>query len=291
MAARGGGGGGPVIKLFTFIFVMAIVVAFLRIPGHQTAGGLYGYFDAKMQTVQSWVTGLVDQRFGLGDLFNGNAVPKDRKPGSGSDSKGKKDDKKDKGGDSGSTDTSALAKSLDKIKQQDAQNVAYNRDDWKHWDNIRSCWNVREEVLYRDAVKGSIELTDKDGKKVTNKDKACNIVKGKWIDPFSGKTYTNPKDIDIDHVIPLKYAATHGGQQWSSSKKREYANSLAPGHLLAVSASQNRSKGDKGPGSWKPSDKSYHCTYARQWISIATTWKLSLNPADHKELGKMLAKC
>ena len=38
-------------------------------------------------------------------------------------------------------------------------------------------------------------------------------------------------------------------------------------HLIAVSASANRSKSDQGPEEWRPPDESYWCDYAVDWVS------------------------
>ena len=60
-------------------------------------------------------------------------------------------------------------------------------------------------------------------------------------------------------------------------QKELYANYLAdPQHLIAVTASANRSEGARGPEDWKPDDRSYWCQYAIDW----TTIKETLGPHD-----------
>lgn len=270
--------GGFLASAVSFLLVAGLVVAFFKIPSHQSMGGIFETFSAKAKTIEVWVKGMEDKDFGLGDLFNGKAAKTDLDPGVAN-----------KSTTSGSSKSGTEA--LKSIKVTPASNVSYNRDEWKHWKNIRNCWTVREEVLANQAVKGSAVLLDKNGKETKKKDNACEIVSGKWNDPYTGKTFTNPKDLDIDHMIPLKYAAGAGGQAWSASKKADYANSLNPGHLLAVSASANRSKSDKGPSKWQPENKKHTCAYATNWINISTTWGLSVTKDDYAALQKMLKSC
>lgn len=169
----------------------------------------------------------------------------------------------------------------------------YDRYLWKHWDNVTPCWTVREEVLYRDAVKDD-KLTMLDSNKTRTNDKAsaCYIVGGTWIDPYTKETFTNPEDLDIDHMVALGYASKGGGSTWDSAKKESYANSLDyPYHLLAVSASANRSKSDKGPSEWKPENKDFHCQYAIAWTAVLTNWELNSTPADKSAIKDMLGTC
>jgi hypothetical protein len=149
---------------------------------------------------------------------------------------------------------------LSALKVAAAQTVAYNRDQWKQWINVRPCWTTREAVIARDAVSGNMKMLDSKGRTTTDVNSACSIVSGKWIDPYTLTTFTNPSKLDIDHLVPLGYVAAHGGQAWSTTKKTAYANDLNdPGHLLAVSASANRAKGDDGPSQWKPTHKIFWC--------------------------------
>ena len=194
---------------------------------------------------------------------------------------------------SASTGSHSLNQMLNSLQVANASGVAYDRGEWHHWDDITPCWNVREEVLYRDAVKdASLTLLDKNKNRTEDKAKACYVAGGTWNDPYTGQVFSNPSDLDIDHMIPLNYAAQHGGQSWDSVKKESYANNLDYSHhLIAVSASANRSKSDKGPGEWKPSNTSYYCVYAKDWISISNTWSLSVSQSDKDSLASMLATC
>ena len=173
----------------------------------------------------------------------------------------------------------------------EAQTINYDRGEWRHWDGYgSSCWNIREEVLYRQSDPNKIIIEDSQHNTTTDKTKACYIKSGSWDDPYTGKNFTNPGDLDMDHMIPLSYAARHGGQAWDAETKSEYANSLNDGHLIGVMASANRQKSDKGPSEWKP-QASYQCEYAKIWIDISVTWNLTTAQADYNALEDMLNKC
>lgn len=193
-----------------------------------------------------------------------------------------------------------------KDSEDDEKDVGYSRAEWKHWsgEEGRSCWSTREAILERDAVPGSVKYVDKDKNVTSDSKEACAIgvpvkdgerVKietensGEWILPYSGDKVTTAGDIDIDHIIPLSNAARNGGQEWSADKKEDFAND--PDNLLATSAKENRSKGDKGPGEYMPSNKKYKCQYAKSFTAVAYKYDLSITESDKKELTKAMESC
>ena len=188
---------------------------------------------------------------------------------------------------------SGIVSKLNSLTVTEASGVSYDRGEWHHWADITPCWSVREQVLADEAVQdGSLTLLDKYKVRTTDLSKACYVAGGTWVDPYTGETFTNPSDLDIDHMIPLNYAAQHGGQVWDSGKKESYANNRDyAGHLKAVSASANRSKSDKGPSQWKPSNQANWCEYATDWVNISSTWNLTVTGADKNALADMLSTC
>ncbi len=88
--------------------------------------------------------------------------------------------------------------------------------------------------------------------KVTLDKKGCEVVKGKWYDPYTDKYFANPGDLDIDHFVPL-------GEGDKSA---------------------NRSKGDKDPSDWLPPNKKYQCEYIKTWQKVKKQENLSM---DEKE--------
>lgn len=300
MAGRKGGGG-LIGQAFTVIVVLSCLFLFFKTPVPVGTTGLPNYLKAKSASVEAWAKSVSGGD--LSRLFKGSkglevwidGKLKTLGEGDGSSSGGSSS-----GSSSGNVaskatkqDGESAAKTLTSIKTG-GDTVPYKRTEWNHWiqSGANSCWNVREEVLDQDAEKGSIVYLDKSGKETKNKSSACAVKSGVWKEPYTGATITDPKKLDIDHVIPLSYTAKHGGQAWDSKKKESYANNMKNGyHLLTTESSANRIKGDKGPSKWKPSNKAYYCDYAVDWVKIAAEWKLTLDPADVKELQSMLKTC
>ena len=291
---RSSSGGGKSNRHFNsivwFIAVAAIVFAFFQVPYDPGAKGIYEIAKSKSENVQKWVGGIAPsiEKF-VGELLSGGSEKPDT---SGTGGTGGTDSSTPAIPNTGTAPVSESQQKLATLTVANASNSKYDRDEWKHWKNVRSCWTTREEVLATEAVAGSLSLKDVNGNATADLASACEVVSGTWNDPYSGKTFTNPTDLDIDHMIPLNYAAQHGGQAWDSGKKADYANNLAyAGHLIAVDKGENRSKSDKGPSEWKPSNQADWCQYSTDWVSISSTWNLSVTKADSAALTEMLATC
>ena len=82
------------------------------------------------------------------------------------------------------------------------------------------------------------------------------------------------------------------GWAWTPERKEQYANNLEyPGHLIAVTAGANRSKGAKSPDEWRPPNESYWCEYAVAWITVKQTWELTATSPEAEALEEMLGTC
>ena len=166
----------------------------------------------------------------------------------------------------------------------DPQDIpAYDRDDWKHWTDVDGdCQDARQEVLIAESVT-PVEFTDA---------KQCRVASGEWIGPFTGERFTDPGDLDVDHMVPLANAHRSGASGWPVDRREDYANHLAyGGHLIAVKAGANRSKGSRSPEEWMPPDQSYWCQYAIDWIVIKDTWRLTSTQHEVSTLEEMLVTC
>lgn len=158
----------------------------------------------------------------------------------------------------------------------------YRREDWPHWKEGRSkCISVREEVLIVESVRPVIMSAD-----------ACAIISGEWHDPYTDKTFVDPRQLDVDHMVPLEEAYASGGWMWDRAKRTAYANDLSDSNaLIAVSASANRAKGSKGPEAWLPANEQYRCTYLRDWVFIKVRWGLTADQVEAAALRKGLEDC
>ena len=93
-------------------------------------------------------------------------------------------------------------------------------------------------------------------------------------------------------MVPLKNAHLSGAWAWTAETRKAYFNDLSyANHLIAVTASANRSKGARGPESWKPENESYWCEYATDWIVIKLDWGLSANDDEWNALEEVIETC
>ena len=158
----------------------------------------------------------------------------------------------------------------------------YDRSAWNWVDADRDCQNTRAEVLIAES-REPVTFTSSSN---------CTVLGGSWYDPYTDAYFSVAHDLDVDHFVPLSNAYNSGGAGWAPDRRREYANSLADAdHLIAVSASANRSKGDRAPDAWKPPNQGYWCEYAYDWIRIKYAWGLSATQSEWAALQSMIATC
>jgi hypothetical protein len=160
----------------------------------------------------------------------------------------------------------------------ESHHSSYNRDLFPHWITITGSCNTREQVLKRDGSNVSV-------------DGSCYPTSGSWRSPFDGATWTNPADVDIDHMVPLAEAWSSGAWAWSTSRRQTYANDLGGPELWAVTDNVNQSKGDQDPATWQPPLSSFRCTYARAWIQVKWYYNLAVDSAEKSALTNMLGTC
>lgn len=155
----------------------------------------------------------------------------------------------------------------------------YSRKDYAHWsDEDGDCMNTRHEVLLASSL--TTPKLSPDG---------CYVSSGQWIDPYSSKTLRRASELDIDHIVPLKWAHEHGASNWPKSKKSQFAND--PLNLLAVDDSLNQRKGAKGLSEWLPPNTDFHCQYLQLWLAVTEKYQLTMEASDRAEASRLSQKC
>lgn len=158
----------------------------------------------------------------------------------------------------------------------------YARTKFRHWvDADKDRCDTRKEVLIAESTKKPKVMKS-----------TCAISGGRWTSKYDGRTTTKPSTFDIDHMVPLKEAWDSGANKWTAATREKFANDLGYGSsLVAVTASSNRSKGDRDPAAWLPPKAAYRCSYAKEWVAVKWRWKLSVDSTEKKALTRTLANC
>lgn len=143
----------------------------------------------------------------------------------------------------------------------------YSRSDFGDgWAATGHGCDVRQEVLQRDIVAPTV---------VTR----CGPTAGTLHDPYTGTDLVGPTSLlDIDHLVPLGWAWSHGASAWPAAQRVQFYNDVS--NLVTVDAHSNRAKGDDGLDRWLP--PSHPCTYALRFQTVANRYGLydSALPAE-----------
>jgi len=166
------------------------------------------------------------------------------------------------------------------IEQKRAFVTLYDRDDWPHWLDIdKDCQDTRHELLIQTSLKPvEFKTVDK-----------CLVLSGEWYDPYSGDTFTISNDLDLDHIVPLKFAHGHGADIWTRERKAMFANDLD--NLILTQASLNRQKGAKGPDEWLPPNHAYRCEYIARFNAVMTKYGIIYIASEQRIVNRLLKAC
>jgi hypothetical protein len=156
--------------------------------------------------------------------------------------------------------------------------AGYSRDRFPHWRELKGGCDTRDVVLKTQGRNVDVNSS-------------CTILSGTWYSAYDGRTITSPHVLDIDHVVPLANAWRSGAAKWTDKLRGDFANDIVRPQLLAVSATQNRSKGDQDPSQWKPPNRAYWCEYAKRWIAVKSFYHLTVTAPEKAALGDMLGTC
>lgn len=164
---------------------------------------------------------------------------------------------------------------------QESTQPTYDRALFKHWvDANKNGCDTRAEVLISESRK-----------KVTRQGK-CTIVSGDWLSIYDNSVIKVGSKLDVDHLVPLAEAWRSGASNWTPASREAFANDLSISYaLVAVSASSNRSKGDRDPANWLPKYSASVCKYIGSWIAVKYRWDLSIDPGEQLALSSKIVSC
>ena len=144
----------------------------------------------------------------------------------------------------------------------------YNRDLFGGWsDADQDCQNTRHELLQA-ASTGAISFSNN----------TCRVTKGRWLDPYTNKIFFESRQVDIDHLVPLKYAWERGAHSWATLKLTQFSND--PANLFVVQKSVNRRKSAYGPSEWLPPSLKFRCQYILRFQRIVRKYSLEQSAAE-----------
>lgn len=149
---------------------------------------------------------------------------------------------------------------------------------WVRDPRENNCYNTRVRVLIRTS-EVPVSFTDN----------GCNVVSGQWYDPYSDQQYTEARDLQIDHVVPLKNSYVSGAWKWDGNKRCLFANFTSNDfHLLPVNGHENMKKRDKTPEDFMPSNVNFACHYLSIWLKIKLIWNLAMTPSEAQAISELV---
>jgi len=170
-----------------------------------------------------------------------------------------------------------LSHSLPAQSIEDYDRAQYVQDGWGDADG--DCINTRHEVL---IIESLVPVTLSSG--------GCFVDTGKWRDPATDQVFTDPREVDIDHHVPLAEAHRSGASLWSPEQKQAFANDmlLAPALMAMDDYTNRRLKSAKDPAQWLPPNSEYHCDYVRNWVEVKEAYELNYDSAEREAIESVL---
>ena len=162
------------------------------------------------------------------------------------------------------------------ISDPDPTRPSYDRDAFNEGQDLdQDCLRTRPEILLEEGQ--DVELAE------------CDVISGVWDDPFSGRTITDPAELQVDHVVSLNDAWDSGAWAFTPEQLTEFSNS--PANLNAIHGPENERKANLGPSGYSPSNAEQTCAYLTQYASVKIDWGLSISSADFDAVETGLANC
>jgi hypothetical protein len=157
--------------------------------------------------------------------------------------------------------------------------TGYSRDLFPHWvDADGDGCSSRNEVLIEEA---DDPVTVGSG---------CSLSGGRWFSYYDRVSWTDPADVDIDHMVPLAEAWDSGARTWSTAERQAYANDLGDHRtLVGVTDNVNQAKGDQDVAEWLPQYD--QCRYLREFVAVKHRWRLSVDSAEKSAMQSLASTC
>ena len=165
------------------------------------------------------------------------------------------------------------------IPVENEQPAGYDRDLFAYGDVVdeRGC-RTRARVLIEESLTPA--QVDPVG---------CVVVAGDWLSVYDGVMWSDPAELEVDHVVALKEAWDSGAWGWTPERRSAFGNDLEDARSLrAVTGSVNQAKSDKDPSNWIPPDQSFVCAYLADWVSIKARWGMSMDQSEHGRIRNLL---
>jgi hypothetical protein len=163
--------------------------------------------------------------------------------------------------------------------EPEGSRAGYSAGRFPHWtDADHDGCDTREEVLIAQSrTRAQVAYP------------GCKVVAGDWLSVYDGVEIQDPAELDVDHVVALAEAWDSGAREWTTARRKAFANDEGP-ELQAVTARSNRSKGDRDAAEWQPrvADR---CRYARAVVAVKRAYDLSVDTREASALRGMLATC
>ncbi len=155
----------------------------------------------------------------------------------------------------------------------------YDRELFDHWvDADGDGCDTRDEVLVAEAVEAPAV------------GEGCALTGGRWRSWYDGARWTDPADLDVDHLVPLAESWDSGARRWGEATRQRFANDLGDRRsLVAVTDEVNASKGDQDVREWLPELRT--CRYVRNWVAVKLRWRLTVDRREVRALRTLAEGC
>lgn len=152
------------------------------------------------------------------------------------------------------------------------------------WGDAANGCDMRNEILKRDLRQEKLRAGD-----------SCIVETGILRDPYTAKTIKFVRGVktsslvQIDHVVSLSDAWQKGAQQWTDTRREQFAND--PLNLLAVDGPTNAKKSDSDAASWLPPNKAYRCAFIARQIAVKAKYRVWVTAAEKKAMAGIISAC